>query len=136
MKNRRRSGTSIRAFYETLSWMTMRLRSTSRKTAAQSSAPLEAQVSFTIVAPATPPAAGGVGVLRLSGPAALPIARAIVPGIGTLPSPRRAYFADFVDSHGAVLDQGLFIYFRAPHSYTGEDVVELQAHGSPRLLQI
>src|SRR5215472_4697924 len=157
MKNRRRSGTSIRAFYETLSWMTMRLRSTSRKTAAQSSAPLEEnqpanrtasrpgplaeaafepQVSFTIVAPATPPAAGGVGVLRLSGPAALPIARAIVPGIGALPSPRRAYFADFVDSHGAVLDQGLFIYFRAPHSYTGEDVVELQAHGSPRLLQI
>jgi tRNA modification GTPase len=88
------------------------------------------------VAPATPLAAGGIGVLRLSGPAALPIARAVVPGIAAMPSPRRAYFADFVDSLGAVLDQGLFIYFQAPHSYTGEDVVELQAHGSPRLLQI
>jgi tRNA modification GTPase len=92
--------------------------------------------SFTIVAPATPPAAGGVGILRLSGPAALPIALAVAPGVEAAPVPRHAYFAKFVGEGGSVLDEGLFIYFRAPHSYTGEDVVELQAHGSPRLMQV
>jgi tRNA modification GTPase len=50
--------------------------------------------------------------------------------------PRHAYFTPFVDGAGAVLDEGLFLYFRAPHSFTGEDVVELQAHGSPRLLRM
>jgi tRNA modification GTPase len=104
--------------------------------AAGREAAVEPAGEFTIVAPATPPAAGGVGILRLSGPASLQVALSVAPGIGSSPSPRRAYFADFVDSGGAILDQGLFIYFRAPHSYTGEDVVELQTHGSPRLLQV
>ncbi len=92
--------------------------------------------SFTIVAPATPPAAGGVGILRLSGPGALAIARTVAPGVPDPPSPNRAYFTHFVDAAGAALDEGLFIYFRAPRSYTGEDVVELQTHGSPRLLSM
>ena len=93
-------------------------------------------LAFTIVAPATPPAAGGIGILRLSGPGALAIGRTVAPAVPDSPSPNRVYFTDFVDAAGAVLDEGLFIYFRAPHSYTGEDVVELQAHGSPRLLQM
>ena len=85
----------------------------------------------TIVAIATGPAAGGVGVLRLSGPAALEAARAVTPALPAAPQPRHAYFARF-----AGLDEGLALYFPAPHSYTGEDVVELQAHGSPRLLSL
>jgi tRNA modification GTPase len=93
-------------------------------------------LAFTIVAPATPPAAGGIGILRLSGPGALAIARTVAPGVSDSPSPNRVYFTDFVDAAGAALDEGLFIYFRAPRSYTGEDVVELQVHGSPRLLQM
>ncbi|HET9450870.1 MAG TPA: GTPase, partial [Aggregicoccus sp.] len=52
------------------------------------------------------------------------------------PTPRHAYVARFVDAAGALLDEGLFLYFQAPHSFTGEDVVELHAHGSPRLLQL
>lgn len=92
--------------------------------------------SFTIVAPATPPTMGGVGILRLSGPASLPIALEVAPDVPPSPAPRHAYFAKFVDGCGGVLDEGLFIYFRAPHSYTGEDVVELQTHGSPRLIQV
>ncbi len=92
--------------------------------------------SFTIVAPATPPAAGGVGILRLSGPSALPIALEVAPDVPAAPVARHAYFAKFVAAGDSVLDEGLFIYFRAPHSYTGEDVVELQAHGSPRLMQV
>ncbi|HXN42194.1 MAG TPA: tRNA uridine-5-carboxymethylaminomethyl(34) synthesis GTPase MnmE [Myxococcaceae bacterium] len=92
--------------------------------------------SFTIVAPATPPAAGGVGILRLSGPSALRIALEVAPDVPAEPVARHAYFAKFVAAGDSVLDEGLFIYFRAPHSYTGEDVVELQAHGSPRLMQV
>ncbi len=90
--------------------------------------------SSTIVAVATAPASGGIGVLRISGPAALEACASLAPGVPPSPAPRHAYFTDFVDRQGAVLDQGLFLLFRAPHSLTGEDVVELQAHGSPRLL--
>jgi tRNA modification GTPase len=91
--------------------------------------PVSAQ--STIVAIATGPAAGGIGVLRLSGPAALEAARAVTPALPASPQPRHAYFARFAD-----LDEGLALYFPAPSSYTGEDVVELQAHGSPRLLSL
>jgi tRNA modification GTPase len=90
----------------------------------------------TLVALATAPAAGAVGILRLSGPAALEAGRLLAPGIPASPTPRHAYLASFVDASGSVLDEGLFLYFRAPHSFTGEDVVELQAHGSPRLLRM
>ncbi|MBN8230170.1 tRNA modification GTPase [Corallococcus macrosporus] len=92
--------------------------------------------SATIVALATAPAAGAVGILRLSGPAALEVARGLAPGVPVAPAPRHAYLASFVDASGAVLDEGLFLYFQAPRSFTGEDVVELHAHGSPRLLRL
>ncbi|NNC08459.1 GTP-binding protein, partial [Corallococcus exiguus] len=92
--------------------------------------------SATIVALATAPAAGAVGILRVSGPAALEVGRRLAPGVPASPTPRHAYLASFVDAAGAVLDEGLFLYFQAPRSFTGEDVVELQAHGSPRLLRL
>jgi tRNA modification GTPase len=91
---------------------------------------------ITIAALATAPAAGAVGILRLSGPAALEVGRRLAPGVPAEPTPRHAYLAEFVDAEGRTLDEGLFLYFRAPHSFTGEDVVELQAHGGPRLLQL
>jgi tRNA modification GTPase len=91
---------------------------------------------ITIAALATAPAAGAVGILRLSGPAALEVGRGLAPGVPAEPTPRHAYLAEFVDAEGRTLDEGLFLYFRAPHSFTGEDVVELQAHGGPRLLQL
>lgn len=90
----------------------------------------------TIAALATAPAAGAVGILRLSGPSALEVSRKLAPGVPAEPTPRHAYLAEFVDAGGRVLDEGLFLYFRAPQSFTGEDVVELQAHGGPRLLQL
>lgn len=93
-------------------------------------------MSATIVAPATPAASGGIGVLRVSGPLSLELTRPLTRGLVESPEPRRAYFVDFVDADGEVLDQGLFLYFRAPNSFTGEDVVELQTHGSVRLLQL
>ncbi|MBI3182874.1 MAG: tRNA uridine-5-carboxymethylaminomethyl(34) synthesis GTPase MnmE [Myxococcales bacterium] len=92
--------------------------------------------SSTIAAVATPQAMGGLGVVRLSGPLALELALPIAPDVPSPPEPRRAYFTRMVDAQGELLDQGLFLYFRAPHSYTGEEVVELQAHGSPRLMQM
>ncbi|MBZ4419065.1 tRNA modification GTPase [Myxococcus sp. RHSTA-1-4] len=92
--------------------------------------------SPTIAALATAPTAGAVGILRLSGPAALDVGRLLAPGVPAEPSPRHAYLATFVDARGRALDEGLFLYFRAPYSFTGEDVVELQAHGSPRLLRL
>ncbi|WP_338872575.1 tRNA uridine-5-carboxymethylaminomethyl(34) synthesis GTPase MnmE [Myxococcus stipitatus] len=92
--------------------------------------------SPTIVALATAPAAGAVGIIRLSGPAALEVGRRLAPGVPPSPTPRHAYLASFVDARGGVLDEGLFLYFRAPASFTGEDVVELQAHGGPRLLRL
>jgi tRNA modification GTPase len=93
-------------------------------------------VSPTIAALATAPTAGAVGILRLSGPAALEVGRLLAPGVPVAPTPRHAYLATFVDAQGRALDEGLFLFFRAPHSFTGEDVVELQAHGSPRLLSL
>ena len=85
----------------------------------------------TIAAIATAPGAAGVGVVRVSGPAAPAIAAAL---LGRAPRPRHAHFADFRDGEGALLDRGLLLYFPAPASYTGEHVLELQGHGSPVLL--
>lgn len=87
----------------------------------------------TIVAVATAPGRGGIGVLRLCGPQAGAIAARIA---GTLPPPRQATLRHFRDVRGEVIDQGLLLYFPAPHSFTGEDVVELQGHGSPMALQL
>jgi tRNA modification GTPase len=88
--------------------------------------------SDTIAAVATAPGAGGVGIVRLSGPHALAIAAAM--GAGTL-MPRQARYARFVDGDGTVIDDGIALAFVAPASFTGEDVVELQAHGSPVVLR-
>lgn len=87
----------------------------------------------TIVAVATPPGRGGVGIVRLSGPKAESVARALVPEREYW-TPRRAHFAAFRDSRGQVIDEGLVLFFRGPHSFTGEDVIEFQGHGGPVLL--
>jgi tRNA modification GTPase len=86
----------------------------------------------TIAAIATPPGAGGIGVVRVSGPGASHIATVL---LGRMPLQRHAHYAAFRDADGTVIDHGLLIHFPAPHSYTGEDVVELQAHGSVPLLE-
>ncbi|GGJ95522.1 tRNA uridine-5-carboxymethylaminomethyl(34) synthesis GTPase MnmE [Luteimonas terricola] len=86
----------------------------------------------TIVAVATPPGSGGVGIVRLSGPAAPGIAAAIC---GRDLQPRQAHHARFLDAAGEPIDDGIALRFAAPASYTGEDVVELQGHGNPVLLQ-
>ncbi len=82
----------------------------------------------TIVAIATPPGCGGIGVVRISGDRVRGIAHALC---GVEPEPRRAQLTAFVDADGAAIDRGLVLYFAAPHSFTGEDVLELHAHGSP-----
>ncbi|MGH8083716.1 MAG: tRNA uridine-5-carboxymethylaminomethyl(34) synthesis GTPase MnmE [Lysobacter sp.] len=85
----------------------------------------------TIAAIATAPGAGGVGIVRLSGPRARAIGGTIVAReLGA----RHAHYVRFRDAAGATLDDGIALYFAAPASYTGEDVVELQAHGSPAVL--
>ncbi|GAA4789298.1 tRNA uridine-5-carboxymethylaminomethyl(34) synthesis GTPase MnmE [Lysobacter hankyongensis] len=86
----------------------------------------------TIAAIATAAGAGGVGVVRVSGARALEIAEMLC---GRPLKPRFAHYARFHDAHGETLDDGIALYFRAPASYTGEDVVELQAHGSPAVLR-
>ena len=91
------------------------------------------QTSDTICAIATPPGIGGIGVIRLSGAATPTIAAALC---GPLPPPRHAALRQFRDAHGALIDAGLLIHFPAPHSFTGEEVVELQAHGGPVILQM
>ncbi len=83
----------------------------------------------TIVATATPPGTGGVGVVRLSGPETERIARAM---LGSLPEPRTASFRSFHNKGGDELDSGIALYFPAPASFTGESVLELQGHhGGP-----
>ncbi|MGA2398413.1 MAG: tRNA uridine-5-carboxymethylaminomethyl(34) synthesis GTPase MnmE [Steroidobacteraceae bacterium] len=82
--------------------------------------------SDTIAAIASAPGRGAVGVLRVSGPEVPRIARAI---LGSLPQARRAQLARFLDARGASIDAGIALYFPAPASFTGEDVLELQAHG-------
>lgn len=89
--------------------------------------------SDTIAAVATPAGRGGIGVIRISGSEVTAIASNI---LGKLPPPRYATFSDFVDRQGVLLDQGLAIYFPAPNSFTGEDVLELQGHGGPIVLDL
>jgi tRNA modification GTPase len=86
----------------------------------------------TIVAIATPPGRGGIGVVRLSGPDAAAIARALTGRDGF--EPRHATLATVAAADGAPIDQAVVTHFPAPHSYTGDDVVELSAHGSPVVL--
>jgi tRNA modification GTPase len=84
------------------------------------------QQDDTIAALATPVGRGGIGVIRISGSRVPKIAHSL---LGRLPPPRYALFSHFVDSEGNLLDQGIALYFPAPHSFTGEDVLELQGHG-------
>ena len=86
----------------------------------------------TIVAIATAPGAGGVGILRVSGPRACTVAGGL--GVPQL-QPRLARYARFRDAAGEVIDDGIALFFPGPHSFTGEDVVELQGHGSPVVLR-
>ncbi len=89
------------------------------------------ETTDTIAAIASAPGAAGVGVLRVSGPAAPAIAQTL---LGRAPQPRHAHFAAFRDGAGELIDRGLLLYFPAPASYTGEPVLELQGHGSAVLL--
>ncbi len=85
----------------------------------------------TIAAIATAAGAAGVGIVRLSGPGCPAIAAAL---LGRPPRPRHAHYTRFHDGDGELIDDGLLLYFPAPHSYTGEATLELQGHGSPVLL--
>ena len=87
----------------------------------------------TIAAIATAPGRGGIGIVRVSGPACATIATAL---LGRLPTVRRAELHRFRDANGEALDAGIALYFPAPHSYTGEDVLELQGHGGPVVMDL
>ena len=91
----------------------------------------------TIVAIATPPGRGGVGIVRLSGPLSHLIGCQLTHARSL--TPRTTHYRSFLDGHGELIDQGILLYFKAPFSFTGDDVVELQGHGAPvvldRLLQ-
>ena len=93
--------------------------------------------TFPIAAIATAPGRGGIGVVRLSGKNLAPVMSAVC-GLkpGATLAPRHATYLSFVQDDGGIIDQGLAIYFKAPHSYTGEDVLELQGHGGPVVLQM
>jgi len=86
-----------------------------------------------IAAIATAPGRGGIGVVRVSGRSLVPLALAL---LGKVPAARRAIRAAFLDARGAAIDDGLALYFPAPHSYTGEEVLELQGHGGPVVMQM
>ena len=86
-----------------------------------------------IVAIATAPGRGGIGIVRVSGH---DIAAVVLGVTGAALKPRHATLCSFMDEAGAPIDQGIALYFPAPHSYTGENVLELQAHGGPVVLQL
>ena len=93
---------------------------------------LSAHGGDTIAAVATPPGRGGIGVVRVSGPSARTIAQAIT---GAVPEARYATLASFRAADSTLIDEGIAIFFGAPHSYTGEDVLELQGHGGPVVMR-
>ena len=87
----------------------------------------------TIAAVATAPGRGGVGIIRVSGDKAQAVALAV---LGHLPKPRYAHYGPFKAQDGSVLDKGIALFFPNPNSFTGEDVLELQGHGGPVVLDI
>ncbi|MFA4969072.1 MAG: tRNA uridine-5-carboxymethylaminomethyl(34) synthesis GTPase MnmE, partial [Sulfuritalea sp.] len=91
------------------------------------------RIEGTIAAVATAPGRGGIGVVRVSGVGLLPLAEALT---GKSPQPRRATLCRFLAADGVAIDHGILLYFPAPHSFTGEDVLELQGHGGPVVLQM
>lgn len=86
-----------------------------------------------IAAIATPSGRGGIGVIRISGKNLTKLAETI---LGKLPKPRYAHYSQFLDANNQVIDQGIALYFPAPNSYTGEDVLELQGHGGPAVMNL
>jgi tRNA modification GTPase len=86
-----------------------------------------------IAAVATAPGRGAVGIVRVSGKNLAALAQALT---GRTPTPRVAHYRPLRDAQGVAIDQGLALFFPAPHSYTGEDVLELQVHGGPVVLQL
>lgn len=91
------------------------------------------QAADTIAAIATPPGRGGVGIVRVSGPRLATLAEHLT---GREPKPRNAQLARFRADDGSAIDEGLLLYFPAPASYTGEDVLELQGHGGPVIMDM
>jgi len=87
----------------------------------------------TIAAQATSPGRGGVGIIRVSGPEAKSVAQAI---LGKIPETRKAEYLSFSNTDNEVLDQGIALFFQAPNSFTGEDVIEFQGHGGPVILDM
>lgn len=87
----------------------------------------------TIAAQATPPGRGGVGIIRVSGPKASNVAKAV---LGKQPETRKAEYLSFKNQENETLDQGIALYFQGPNSFTGEDVLELQGHGGPIILDM
>jgi len=87
----------------------------------------------TIAAIATPVGQGGVGIVRVSGPKSSQIGKEV---LGFLPDARKACYTRFLDAEGVSLDQGIALFFPAPHSFTGEDVLELQGHGGPVVMDL
>ena len=87
----------------------------------------------TIAARATAPGKGGIGIIRISGPDAGRISKALS---GRIPEPRYATYTRFSDDRGDTIDEGLLLYFPAPDSFTGEDVLEIQGHGGPVVLDM
>lgn len=92
---------------------------------------LSASDQDTIAAIATPPGRGGVGILRISGKN---LSHFFDGFLAKTPKPRQALFTDFLDADGSAIDQGVAIYFSAPHSFTGEHILELQGHGGPVIM--
>src|SRR6185436_6313547 len=90
----------------------------------------------TIVAIATPPGRSAIGVLRLSGPQALDILRGLVRHSLLTPEPNKVFLKEiFLEGEAAAIDTALVSFFKAPHSFTGEDLVEISCHGSPIVLR-
>jgi len=87
----------------------------------------------TIAAQATPPGRGGVGIIRISGPKSALLAEQL---LGVIPKPRYAHYGPFYSEDGGVMDEGIALYFPGPNSFTGEDVLELQGHGGPIIMDM
>lgn len=87
----------------------------------------------TIAAQATSPGRGGVGIIRVSGPEAKNVAQTI---LGKIPEIRKAEYLPFTDTNEKILDHGIALFFKAPNSFTGEDIVEFQGHGGPVVLDM
>ena len=90
-------------------------------------------ITDTIAAIATATGRGGFGIIRVSGPKARQLAERL---ISIDLQPRHAHYCDFVSADGQVLDQGIALFFPGPNSFTGEDVLELQGHGGPVILDL